>query len=124
METAKDHRILIVDGDEAIHDDLENMLLHKANTAAPEVEFERQVSGQEAGDDSGEKGFSASFMIDHARQGEEALRTVEQAAAEGYPYSLIFMEILMPPGCDGITAVSKIWEKHSDDRRFNCFYKR
>ena len=52
------------------------------------------------------------YDIDHAYQGDEAIQMVEQAAAEGDPYSLIFMDVRLPPGMNGIEAIQKIWEDH------------
>jgi signal transduction histidine kinase/ActR/RegA family two-component response regulator len=39
---------------------------------------------------------------------------VQQAAADDNPYSLIFMDIRMPPGYNGIETVSRIWKEFSD----------
>jgi len=36
---------------------------------------------------------------------------VEQAAAEGRPYALAFVDVRMPPGWDGIETVARIWQK-------------
>ncbi|MEX1010725.1 MAG: response regulator [Balneolaceae bacterium] len=34
-----------------------------------------------------------------------------RAAAEGAPYSLIFMDVRMPPGMNGVRAIREIWNK-------------
>jgi len=36
---------------------------------------------------------------------------VEQAANEGRPYALAFVDVRMPPGWDGIETVAHIWQK-------------
>jgi diguanylate cyclase (GGDEF)-like protein len=37
---------------------------------------------------------------------------VDKAAQEGRPYALVFMDVRMPPGWDGIETISRIWIKH------------
>ena len=44
------------------------------------------------------------YLLDDAYQGEEAIQMVIDAANENHPYSLIFMDVRMPPGIDGIPA--------------------
>lgn len=49
------------------------------------------------------------FEISSAYQGEEGIELVRRAVREGAPYSLAFMDVRIPPGCDGIEALSRIW---------------
>ena len=51
-----------------------------------------------------------AYQIDSASQGQEGLRMVEQAAGEGRPYALAFVDVRMPPGWDGIETVARIWK--------------
>ena len=37
---------------------------------------------------------------------------IEQAETEGAGYSLVFMDVRMPPGLDGIKTIGKIWERY------------
>ncbi|MCW9048575.1 MAG: response regulator [Gammaproteobacteria bacterium] len=37
---------------------------------------------------------------------------IEKAELEGEGYSLVFMDVRMPPGLDGIKTISKIWEQY------------
>ena len=53
--------------------------------------------------------FSFCYRIDDAYQGEEAIRMVQKADQEKMPYSLVFMDIRMPPGMDGVQTIEKIW---------------
>lgn len=52
------------------------------------------------------------YDIDHAYQGKEAINMVNRAHAEGDPYSLVFMDVRMPPGMDGIETIQRIWADH------------
>src|SRR5690606_16739703 len=51
----------------------------------------------------------ARFRIDSAFQGEQGIACVERALAAGDPYALAFVDVLMPPGLDGIDALAQIW---------------
>lgn len=50
-----------------------------------------------------------AFDIQTALQGEEALRKVNDALAEKRPFALAFVDILMPPGWDGIETIARMW---------------
>ncbi len=52
------------------------------------------------------------YRIESAFQGEEAIAMVDRAAEQGNPFSLIFMDVRMPPGMDGIQTIQEIWKKH------------
>ena len=47
------------------------------------------------------------FEVETALQGEEALGKVTQACQAGRPFSLAFVDVLMPPGWDGIETIVK-----------------
>jgi signal transduction histidine kinase len=49
-------------------------------------------------------------VIDSALQGEDAFELVTAACAAGRPYALAFVDMRMPPGWDGLTTISKLWE--------------
>ncbi len=52
------------------------------------------------------------YEIEDAYQGEEAVLMVEKAEKTGRPYALIFMDVRMPPGINGIEAIAKIWKNN------------
>jgi PAS domain S-box-containing protein len=93
------NRILIVDDNRAIHDDLQKVLAGDAEAMAGLQDDEAVLFGTVAVP-------MAVFEIDSAYQGEEALGMVRQAVAEGRPYALAFVDIRMPPGWDGIETIS------------------
>lgn len=105
-------RILLVDDNEAIHEDIESILSINKNNSDMEL---RQMEDDLFGAATvAEPDVLAEtlYEIDHAYQGEEAIRMVDEAVEEGDPYSLIFMDVRLPPGMNGIEAIQKIWEKH------------
>ena len=100
------YRILIVDDNQAIHDDLRKILVGESEApdllADEELLFQKQqVSG-------------ARFELDSAFQGQDGLAMVAQAISENRPYALAFVDIRMPPGWDGIETVLQVWKAYPD----------
>lgn len=102
-------RILIVDDNESIHNDFKKVLQGKSKDKLRNVEM--ALFGDDDPDFEMDEP-TVEYEIDDAFQGEEAIEKVDQAAAEGRPYAMIFMDVRMPPGMDGIQASARIWEKH------------
>jgi PAS domain S-box-containing protein len=50
------------------------------------------------------------FDVETALQGNEALVKVVEASREGRPFALAFVDVLMPPGWDGIETIARMWE--------------
>ena len=95
------HRILVVDDQRAIHDDLRKLL-----SVAPNEELNR-LEGALFGD---EESRAESFDLDSAYQGEEGVAMVRKALAELRPYALAIIDMRMPPGWDGLYTIEKMWE--------------
>lgn len=51
---------------------------------------------------------TGSYEIDEASQGMEAVEKIRDARLEKRPFSLIFLDIRMPPGIDGVQAAKEI----------------
>ncbi len=107
-------RILIVDDNESIHEDFHKVLIHEQDEDHLTLsDLEAELFGN---DESTFKDNIPDNMpeyeVDSARQGQEALTMANKAAKEGRPYALIFMDVRMPPGWDGIETISRIWLKH------------
>lgn len=110
-------RILIVDDNESIHNDFKKVLQGKSKDKLRNVEM--ALFGDDDPDFEMEEPV-VEYDIDDAFQGEEAIEMVDNAKAEGRPYAMIFMDVRMPPGMDGIQASARIWEKHSDIELVIC----
>ena len=61
------------------------------------------------GEDTDEKG-AASFEVHSRNQGEAAVEAVQNAVETGEPYAIVFLDVRMPPGMDGIEAARRIRE--------------
>lgn len=99
-----DHiKVLIVDDNEAIHEDFRKILTNQAD------DFEKEKALVFGQNQKPSPAFP-SYNIDSAYQGWEAVDLVQKAVDKGEPYSLAFVDIRMPPGWDGVKTIKKIWE--------------
>ena len=104
LDRPKD-RILIIDDNPAIHDDIRKILT-SAEARNPVLEDAKAaVLGETSTVTPG-----TSFAIDSAFQGEQGLDMVRQAVAAGHRYALAFVDMRMPPGWDGITTITQLWK--------------
>lgn len=105
-------RILLVDDNEAIHEDIESILsINKNNSDVELRQMEDDLFGRSWLAEP-EVLTETIYDIDHAYQGEQAIKMVDIAETEGDPYSLVFMDMRMPPGMDGIETIQRIWANH------------
>ncbi|WP_223437423.1 MULTISPECIES: putative bifunctional diguanylate cyclase/phosphodiesterase [unclassified Pseudomonas] len=96
-------RILIVDDTPSIHDDFRKIL-------GPETDDEQTLAGTEAALFGTPHTDRLTFQLDSAYQGQEALELVKHALAEGRPYALVFTDMRMPPGWDGLETIKQMWQ--------------
>ncbi len=116
-------RILIVDDNISIHEDLKHILnVQNRDEDSDLASFEKDLFGEKLnyGIEEDLENEMIYYDISDAYQGEEAVSMVEKACGENRPYALIFMDVRMPPGIDGIKTVQKIWEKHRDNEVVIC----
>jgi PleD family two-component response regulator len=106
-------RILIVDDNESIHNDFRKVLVHEVNEDHADLdELEAELFGAEEKEETVTDNANVVYEVDSAFQGQEALKMVDEAEKEGKPYALVFMDVRMPPGWDGIETIGRIWIKH------------
>lgn len=102
-------KILIVDDTPSIHEDFRKILTAPGSAGEDLEEMADSLFGKTEQDPVFKE---IDYQLDSAYQGEEALSMIEKAEAEGKGYSLVFMDVRMPPGLDGIKTISKIWERY------------
>jgi len=102
-------RILIVDDNKDIHDDFRLILDSSQTTDSDELDdlLEQVLKKQPAPHNE-----EYNFQIDSAYQGQQALTLIEESYQKEDPYSIVFMDIRMPPGWNGIETIRQIWKKH------------
>lgn len=100
------NRILVVDDDALLIDEYLRCLGadYEPDSATTTLsELEKVLFGDEV-DERG----AARFTVDTRNQGEPAVEAVEDSIKTGEKYSIIFLDIRMPPGMDGIEAAKRI----------------
>jgi diguanylate cyclase (GGDEF)-like protein len=108
--THNPRRILVIDDNEAIHDDFRK-------TLAPEPAASKLAGAKAAlfGDVAPTPASSKpAFEIDCALQGRDGLNKLIGAAREGRPYLVAFVDMRMPPGWDGVQTIQRLWEADPD----------
>jgi predicted signal transduction protein with EAL and GGDEF domain len=101
-------RILVVDDNRAIHEDFRK-ILGPASSARDELNaLDAELFGTTA------ESADASFELDSAFQGEEAIEKVRAARAAGRGYALLFVDVRMPPGLDGIETTARLLREDPD----------
>lgn len=116
----KNHRILIVDDNEAIHKDIKSILHDSTMLDDEETQALEDELFSDEEDEAAETNEAIEYTIDDAFQGKDAIRMVEKAGSEGHPYSMAFMDVRMPPGLDGIQTIQQIWQHHPDVEMVIC----
>ncbi|MDX1405152.1 MAG: EAL domain-containing protein [Woeseiaceae bacterium] len=102
------NRILVVDDDNQIIGEYMRCL---GSGFEPDIatstlgDLEKVLFGEET-DETG----AVRFDVQSCQQGEAAVAAVQQAVDGGTPYSIVFIDIRMPPGIDGIRAAKLIRE--------------
>ena len=106
QSTTANHRILIIDDNPAIHEDFRKILGPADESAVADLDAdEASLFG-----DAPEASQQLNFEIDSAMQGQEGLKMLERAIAEGRPYATAFVDIRMPPGWDGVETIQHLWK--------------
>ena len=105
----RNQRILIIDDNTAIHEDVRKILGAPAREDC-DLDSEAAALFGVAPDTMAD----AEFEIDSAFQGQEGLAKVQHALDEGRPYAMAFVDVRMPPGWDGIETISRIWKTYSE----------
>jgi diguanylate cyclase (GGDEF)-like protein/PAS domain S-box-containing protein len=100
------YRLLIVDDNEAIHNDLKKILL------PPRTDLD--LSADEKLFFGPAPTHGVVFEIDSAFQGRDGYECVQRARESGRPYALAFVDVRMPPGWDGVETIVHLWQADPD----------
>jgi EAL domain-containing protein (putative c-di-GMP-specific phosphodiesterase class I)/DNA-binding NarL/FixJ family response regulator len=100
-------RVLVIDDNPAIHEDMRKILGPGLVNSAQVTESEVAVFGHAA------KNTAALpvFQVDSAAQGEEGVTMVRHARDRQQPYAVAFVDARMPPGWDGLETITRLWEQ-------------
>ncbi len=109
MNSTINRRVLVIDDNQAIHDDFRKILCGRSNGVDDMAEAETSLFGKAIDGPT-----VAGFEIDSAFQGVAGLACVEHALSAGRPYAMAFIDVRMPPGWDGIETTERIWKVDPD----------
>jgi signal transduction histidine kinase len=108
-------RVLVIDDNQAIHEDFKKILNTHKSAPGKMLEIEEILLG----DKPAQISFQ-DFQIDSAFQGREGLQKIEKSLQEKQPYALVFVDVRMPPGWDGIETAAKIAAADPDVQMVIC----
>ncbi len=112
MNPSDNHRILLIDDNPSIHQDIRKILSPGMEGVSGLRETEDTLFGGD--NDTPHKDELPRFEIDSVFQGQDGLHRIEKSLLEGRPYSMAFVDMRMPPGWDGVETIFRIWQSYPD----------
>ena len=103
MESSENRRILVIDDNVLIHDDFRK-ILQPGDEAHRLEEVRAAVFGG-----TPRLRPLIRFELDCVDQGQAALALVQKARQEDRPYAVVFVDMRMPPGWDGLETIEHFW---------------
>jgi two-component system, NtrC family, sensor kinase len=102
-DCSENRRILVIDDNVLIHDDFRKIL-----QPGNEVHNLDAVRAAVFGGTPRLKPL-LRFELDCVDQGQAALALVQKARLEDRPYAVVFVDMRMPPGWDGLETIEHFW---------------
>lgn len=102
-------RLLVIDDTRAIHEDFKKILRRNGAARQSLAQSETTLFGKKS-----LEALSYQFQIDSAFQGRDGIELVEKSLQQKNPYSLVFVDVRMPPGLDGVDTTAEILAKDPD----------
>lgn len=103
-------RVLIVDDNREIHQDLAKLLANQDRDDL--ADQEAALFGTVTPSDC--DGEQIAFDLTSAYQGKDALDRLVEAVQEGRPFDMAFVDMRMPPGWDGLQTIEQLWKRQPD----------
>ncbi len=111
----KNNRILIIDDNPEVHDDIRKILGSEDNGQIAMSEAKELLFG-----DDHLPLDKRRFEIVSAFQGQEGLQKVKEAEEGGRPFAMMFVDVRMPPGWDGVETIKRIWHLYPQLQAVVC----
>ena len=115
LNQTKNRRILVIDDNRSIHDDIRTIL-----GGDHDDDTDLETLKNEFFDEKTTRAHRPDYIIDSAYQGEEGLAKVQNAIETDQPYAMAFVDIRMPPGWDGIETIPHLWKAEPNLGRGIC----
>lgn len=105
-KSSQPYKILVVDDNPDIHEDFKKILA-KENGSQEKENLQKIKSA--LFEETLQPEVVLNYEIESAYQGQEAVDLIKESIKQKNPYSLIFLDVLMPPGINGIETAKEIW---------------
>ena len=107
MKADENRRILVIDDNEAIHEDFRKILEKPGQSSTALADAKAAFLGSEAVPVTEQPD---GFEIISGFQGQEGYDLVRASIAQKEPFAMAFVDVRMPPGWDGIETIEHIWK--------------
>jgi two-component system, sensor histidine kinase and response regulator len=117
MTREDNRRILVIDDNEAIHEDFKKILTPVSSGQTELEDMRAAFLGGASGDDAPVEAADNSapvFTLHSEYQGEDGYNAVCAACDADNPFALAFVDMRMPPGWDGVQTIEKLWSRDPD----------
>lgn len=99
------NRILIVDDNPSIHVDFHKILV-PAPPPASLIDLEESLFGKEK---ASKLSRGLTYELDVAANATQGLYLFTEALGRNQPYSVVFADVRLPPGMDGVDMIEAMW---------------
>jgi len=103
-------KILIVDDMEEIHVAYKFILETKNTDSADAMNSLMDDLFDSNEESKADTSHLPKYDLTSCYQGEEAIAKVKEAMENNDPYALVFMDMRMPPGMNGIDTIKELWK--------------
>lgn len=109
LSVPTNNRVLVVDDNQAIHEDFRKVLAADDSLGQDLEQAETELFGE-----TQPRMVNSQYDLDFASQGQEALEKVQKSIEQNQPYAMAFVDVRMPPGWDGVETTTHLWEADPD----------
>ncbi|MBU0480619.1 MAG: LuxR C-terminal-related transcriptional regulator [Proteobacteria bacterium] len=113
MQLQETFRVLVVDDEQPIHDMFSDIFSSETDFHRSKANLEK-LEGQLFGGRGKNSPETPFYKLTHCRSGEDAVRTVVESLEMDEPFSVIFMDMRLPPGKNGLWAAERIRKLDED----------
>ena len=103
------YRILVIDDNRDIHHDFKKIFRTLEEDSSGLAHLESALFGPDEDKPQARSLAPLRVTMESAYQGEEGADYAIEAARNGNPYLMAFVDVRMPPGIDGIRTIERIW---------------
>ena len=103
-------RILVIDDNKEIHEDFRKVFAHASGVHDDDLQDFQADFFDDAAFAAQRSAPLREVCIDSAFQGKDGIALALQAAQEGQPHVMAFVDVRMPPGIDGVQTIKRLWE--------------